>query len=1543
MAKSVSPPVRTIGRHTVSGRRLDAVVWAFLAAIAYIPSFLTQPGMIAADTKQYLYLDPGRTIASAISTWNPDIGAGGVTHENIGYLFPMGPYYWLVQQLGVPMWVGQRFWMGSLFFAAGTGVWMLCRLLGISRTGQVAAALAYMLSPFVVDDIARTSAVVMPWAALGWLMYFTVLAVRKGGWRYPALFAVVVALVGGVNATSILLVGLAPLLWLVNVVVITREASWRAVWKATLRIGVLSLGVSLWWMSGLWAEGAYGINVLKYTETLPTVSITNLSSEILRGLGYWYFYGQDKLQPWTLAARGYTQWPWLIAVSFAVPTLCFLAAVLTRWRYRVFAIGLILFGVVIAVGAYPYTNPTPLGSVIKAAGSDSTIGLAMRSSNRIVPLVVLGLALLLGAGISALTDALRWLGLVALALSGTLVAANLPSLWDGTLVASNLERPSALPGYITDAAKYLNGKSHDTRVLQIPGEDFAYYRWGVAADPIWPGLMTRPYLIRGVQPVGEAGSVNLLEALDESIQDGAFVPSTLAPIARLLSAGDLLYQSDVQYERFDTARPQPLWLQLTHTPGLSPPVTFGRPTLYTPIEFPLTDETQLAIPTGAAIPPPVAVFGVPEARKIVRTETPSEPLVVDGDGQGLVNAAAAGLLAHNPTIFYAASSATDPNALRRQLARGAVLVLTDTNAKQLSTWGTLVDNYGYVESPNETPLVANPAEVAMSVFPDAGTNTQTVAEVGHVASVRATAYGDPITNTPENRPFSAIDGNENTAWTEGAFGPGTDESLQIRLTHPVTTNHITLIQPHGRSFNRYVTRATLTFDGKKKETVSLTKASLLSHGQVVRFPTTSFRTLLVTVDATSSGILDSYDGQSAVGFAEVEIPGVPPASEILRLPTDLLHVAGTASEAHQLDIVLNRQRAKVTPPRSDPQLEMNRQFTLPTARNFSLGGLARISTLANDQVVNAILGRTAGTAAPTAPGQATVAVASSSGRLPGDLAADATAAVDGNPRTSWMPGFGPQDGGWVDYQLSQPVTFDHLNLQVVADGRHSIPTSVTVSTSSGSRRVTLPKIRTGQGRTQGSVTAVPVQFPALTGSDVRITIDSTDPVQILDYVSNGQNIEPVGLAEVGIPGVAPQTTPDAIPSQCWGNLLRVDGKPIDVQISGTASTALANGGLTVTGCGNSASGIRLSAGTHVLTTSSWTTAGLNVDSLTLASAAGGAALGLTSTGVIPANDLAVARSPSVKVLSENRSGVKVSVAGKGKPFWLVLGQSQNRGWVATTQSGVHLGPSTLIDGYANGWYVPGSVASGTTVVNLEWRPQRLVNAAILTSSGALVVSLGLVLVPAGFISARRARRRSRKGRRRDVALEGDTAAASVSTGTRLGVHARLGTDGSWDTDTERPTTQDERPRLSDPFRSGGRPPSMPWAVGIALLGGLVAAAIVAPLAGLAIAALLFLGLRVSRARIVLALGAVGLVALTGAVMVRGQAVHGFILDIMWPSHFPLANSLAWMGICLLAADAVVIAVRRRPARAGEEKAEGVEKAEAEQNETKGREEERVVR
>jgi len=47
------------------------------------------------------------------------------------------------------------------------------------------------------------------------------------------------------------------------------------------------------------------------------------------------------------------------------------------------------------------------------------------------------------------------------------------------------------------------------------------------------------------------------------------------------------------------------------------------------------------------------------------------------------------------------------------------------------------------------------------------------------------------------------------------------------------------------------------------------------------------------------------------------------------------------------------------------------------------------------------------------------------------------------------------------------------------------------------------------------------------------------------------------------------------------------------------------------------------------------------------------------------------------------------------------------------------------------------------------------------------------------------------------------------------------------------------------------------------------------------------------------------------VMARGQFIHRFVPDINWPAHFPAANTLTWLAICLLAADAIVVAVRLR--------------------------------
>jgi hypothetical protein len=1522
---SASPPPTGLWARV---RRLDPVVSVatiLLAAATYVPSFLTKPGIVADDSKQYLYLDPGKLIQSAISMWDPDIGMGTVTHQNIGFLFPMGPYYWIVQQLHISMWAGQRFWMGSLFFFAGTGVFFLGKLLGLSPWGRVAAGVAYTFTPFVIDYITRISAIVMPWAALGWMVGLVILSVRRGGWRYPALFAVVIALVGGVNATSILLAGLAPALWIVYAVWITKEVKARRALAAVLRLGVLSAGVSLWWVAGLWAEGVYGLNILRFTETIPTVTSTSLSSEVVRGLGYWYFYGQDKLQPWTSAAIPYMQSGWLIGVSFAVPALCAIVGALARWRYRAFAVGLIFIGVVAAVAAYPFANPSPLGKALRAAGSDSTIGLAMRSTNRIVPLTVLGFALLLGAGISAIAAVRLKTGLLVLLVTIAVAVADLPPLWNGSLVENNLARPERLPSYVLAAAKYLDTQG-TLRVFGIPGEDFAYYRSGVAGDPVWPGLIDRPYVSRQVVPQGEPASVDLLQAIDESMQDGVLVPSTLVPIAQLMSASDILFQSNEQYERFNTARPQPLWLTLIDpSTGLAPPVSFGKPTIYKTITYPLQDETQLAVPTGASVPPPVAVFAVSGGRPLVRTETTTTPLLVAGSGAGLVNAAAAGLLAGNPTIFYSASFAHDNPGLDQLLNSGAVLLLTDTNQEQQDTWGSLNDNTGYVEQVGSGPLVVDPHEQALVPVAGAGTSSQTITTLSSVKSIRATVYGNPITNTAEDAAYNAFDQNPQTRWAEGAFGPGTGAKLQVTLTKPVTTSQIRLLQPQTGPRNRWITKVSLTFDGHRTVTRSLVKASRIEPGQEVHFPVQTFTKLTITVDATSSGTRKTYNGYSGVGLADVTIPGVAPVVQTLRLPTALLKSVGQTSITHPLVILMNRIRAAPVPPRSDPELDITRSFSLPTARTFSVGGSVRISTTDPDPVIDQIIGRTpvtnSGYTSEAAPA-AKVVFANSSGRLPGDLNAGAYAAIDGNPATSWMPGFGRQNGNWLSYAFNRPVSFDNLNLQIVTDGRHSIPTKITITAGLTSRVVTLPAIPDGKGRPQGFTTTVPITFPALRGQQVRITIDKTRALKQLDYYSISRQTYPVGIAEVGIPGVVAPPTPATTTSACLRDLLTIDGTPVDVQVSGSTSTALTGGAFQVSGCGNSANGINLSSGTHMVQTAPSVVEGLNFDSLWLSSAAGGGALPLTAAGTIATP--ATPTSPTARVLHQDRTHVKVTVTGTGTPYWLVLGQSQSAGWKASIQGGPNLGSSTLIDGYANGWLISGSQANGTRVFDLTWTPQKVVDAAIIASAITLVGSVGLIVLPASLFAwawavPRRLWRRRYIGWRRrspstsDESTPEEDSTQSDPTDTAPAPAVTLALNG----ETLMPATVGAEPALTSIFSTKGRRPHLVAMLVAAVLSGAAAGAVTAPIAAPIVAGAVLVGCLVPWSRLLFVLAPLGLLGATGAYMVVQQGRHQYPSNIGWPEQFPVANTLTWMAVCALLAGAVVEVARWRGWLAGE--------------------------
>ena len=151
----------------------------------------------------------------AVSMWDPHIGMGTVTHQNIGYLFPMGPYYWVLDKLGVPDWVAQRLWLGSILFFAARRRALPAAHVRPARAGRrrrrarvhVHAVHARLLGAHLGAAAAVRGAAVDDRRSRARRC-----ATAAGA--IPAIFALVVQVIGGVNATALIFAGVGPVLWI---------------------------------------------------------------------------------------------------------------------------------------------------------------------------------------------------------------------------------------------------------------------------------------------------------------------------------------------------------------------------------------------------------------------------------------------------------------------------------------------------------------------------------------------------------------------------------------------------------------------------------------------------------------------------------------------------------------------------------------------------------------------------------------------------------------------------------------------------------------------------------------------------------------------------------------------------------------------------------------------------------------------------------------------------------------------------------------------------------------------------------------------------------------------------------------------------------------------------------------------------------------------------------------------------------------------------------------------------------------------------------
>ncbi|MEX0768716.1 MAG: alpha-(1-_3)-arabinofuranosyltransferase family protein [Microthrixaceae bacterium] len=1442
----------------IAERRVSAGL-ILLAVVSYLPLLLTKPGQVGADTKTYLYLNPGRLLSRAPFMWDPNIGLGTVTHQNIGYLWPMGPYYFVMQSLGLPDWVAQRIWLGSIIFMAGLGMRFMLKELRWRSSGVTVASFAYALSPYLINYGARISVILLPFAGLPWLIGLAARSLRRADWRTPALFALVTLTVGGVNATSLLLVMVGPMLWFVYATCIEREVGFVVALKAAGKITLLTIATSVWWVVGLMTQGAHGISILRYTETYETVANAALAPELLRGLGYWFFYGTDGLGAWTQASRAYVESPPLIALSFLLPLLAVLAAILTRFRHRIFFAAIVLIGLVIGVGSHPWDTPSPYGNIFKAF-TQGDLGLSFRSTPRSVPLIALGLAVFLGAGVAAISSwRPRWHRFAA-GLLLVMICLNQLPLFQGLMVDRNLDRKEKIPEYWLQAAESLDKGDTETRVLEVPGSDFASYRWGNTVDPITPGLTDREYAARELIPYGSPASANFLNDFDLPFQSGRVEPTAIAPLARLLGVGDILLRADLQQERFRTPRPRVTSEQLNAAPGLDLFAEFGPATPnMASNKLPLDDELEFNTPSTTPDPAAVSLFRVQDTRPILRTVQASSPTVLAGNAAGLVNfAATAGMQVDRP-IFYSASFVEDQAALKKQINQPfSELIVTDTNRKQARRWGAVRDNDGYTERAGERPLVKDNTDNRLEVFPEQGDAQRTVVEQRGGATVAASTYGNGVTYTAGDRAANALDGDSSTAWRVAAFADPVGEFLEISLDSPRTTNFINLEQVQGGA-NRYITELQLSFDGGAAIPVTLDQASQQPGGQRIEFPERSFTDLRLTITATDRGDMASYRGVSGVGFAEIAIPGLGLITEVVRPPTDLLMAAGDISIDHQLSYVFTRRASNPSEViAADEEVTMRRIVSGPIARSFTPFGRVRMTASLPDERIDQIIGL---------PSAAEGGVdATSSARLPNDPGSRASTAIDGDLTTAYQtPVNAPLQS--LEFTYPEAVTIDSLNLAVIADGKHSIPTELSVS-ADGREAVKVPLAPTplGTAKPRGSTTALTAALTAasgpITAKSFRISIDAVQEASSTDWFGGGRTVLPVGVAEIGLPVVAAPLLTAKLPSECRSDLATLADQQLLLQVTGTVGSALASASLTVQACSTDTAALELSAGESLLETAPGATTGFDVDMLVLSSAPGGSA-GIDTLQVPPD---AGPTPPTSTTQRTGKNNYSVTTTAAQQPYWVILGQSFGPGWSAKASDGTNLGPPRLINGYANGWLVDPSKVGQDTTVSISWGPQKLVWAGLGISGFGLLVCVALAIFG---------------GRRRHLGPSGESAAIMAEM----------------------------TPHYSSPLLADGPVLGATAALVTTFCSGLLAVFVAGPWVGVVVAVLTLSATRLARGQIVLRVVAVSMLALACAFIVLKQTLNGYKLDFDWVKWFETTHSWGLLAILLLAIEVAVDGLR----------------------------------
>ncbi|MBV9713837.1 MAG: DUF3367 domain-containing protein [Solirubrobacterales bacterium] len=1258
--------------------RLSNLLLAGACLIITAACFGVAPGHILADTKLDLFVAPGRFLTRSLNLWDASSAFGQVQNQAVGYLFPMGPFFAGAAGIGVPMWIAQRVWLAVLVSCA---VWGTTRVAGALRigspTGCVLAGLIYGLSPFIVGQLASTSAGVIPAALAPWALLPLIRASRAGSPRRAAgRSGVAVFAMGAVNAAGTLGVLLLPALYL-----LTRQRSRARRALILWWLGAVALACT-WWAVALVFQGHSGLNFVRFTETSATTQATTSALEVLRGTPDWLSY-LHLGQAWVPAGWSLATTPLAILATAGLAAAGAAGLACRRLPERTFLVGAFAVGV-LCVGA-GYAGPA---SGVAGPAVQSLLGgalAAFRNTDKFEPVVTLPLALGTVYLLGRLTRArVRWAasaGVLALALTVPVLP-----LWQGNLAGRGSFQ--SVPAYWYRLADWMSTQAAASRTLLMPASGFGEYDWGRPMDEPLEPLATTTWAVRNLLPLGGIASTQLLDAIEAEVVDDQVSPH----LGEVLSRAGIAYvvaRNDLDWQQTDSPSPARVVAAL-RAGGLRPVAAFGA------ARASESGLASLELPKAQRQVPSLEVFAVPGGASLVQAYPQAGAVALSGGPESLPQLAERGQLGSRAVV-----QAVD-------VPQGASIpeerwIVSDASRRQGLDFGLAHSNFSYTLQPNERA----PGNPNLQVAPATPGAEQAVAVYrGDIASVTASSYGSWLLQLPELAPSNAFDGDPATAWAPGTVGTSAGQWVQANLTKPVSLSHIGVRLLEDGPWRPIVRRITVT-----TRTGSLTTA-VRPDQSVQTVPAPMGPTSFVRV--TLASVTGQTRGGATAGLRDVIVPGVS-ATRYVQPPEESALSSSAAAAGVTPTFDFTRQTA-------DPQNLLRRDPETQLARVIQLPAAARM--------------KITGTVLPT-PGTALdrllthsrgiqVSASSSWDQLPNFRPGNA---VDGSTQTAWVaapwsalpsaspsaPGVaGPAEVNQGQRVSPVPAAADpHPSLSLRWSGARTLA-SVRVAPAGGlAAPPTLLRISSRQG--SRTVPVAPngglARFQPLRTDRITVTFPAV-AVRYTNTQSGTRVRLPVGVAELDFPAlrslaVIPIPPGRKLDLPCGqGPPVTVDGHKLATRVSTTAGAVSAPDAIPFSVCTPNQS-VALSAGTHWVLSPS-------------------GAFTISQMTVAPTAEVAGSAPPAraASVLRRGPDAREVRL-GAGPASYLAVRENFNTGWQATL-NGRRLAPVRL-EGWEQGFGVPAGAAG---VVRLTYGPNHAFQIGLLVGAGLVLGLLALTVLPA---------------------------------------------------------------------------------------------------------------------------------------------------------------------------------------------------------------------